>query len=541
MVDKNLERIMEREWQDVRKGFHYPQLPQPKLVDNIPNGSIDMKSLQIQVSQPFIEGFEEHDIEEDEAMNEALTHELTHFMKYPGSVLNVLRLQKTAQGLTDGNKVSALREAFTEAQTNIYLVNEKKHPATSRMRKAYGLPEEDHFGKLMYGLYQEVSGQDFGVTLTEEEQGIVSRLKDIDFLDKKRETNNFRKFVQTLKDYQPPQKNQEQDKQGSQGDGGESKEQSQGSSQGNPLDMFSENQIREGIRQFAQECNNPEEFEDIVKQVLSEGEEKGEPQDLAMTSGRKAGVGEGTMIVASSIYSALADNYTIPIRKKQLHKNGGLFPHSHEEFSVGDSIHEIDPFSAPGILPGITKKWKRKEGEVTSDFEDVPDSVIVIDNSGSMPDPRGEISVPILGATAISNAYLDNGSKVAVYNFGGQDYLLNFTKDKRKVHEQLRVYTGGGTTFNSRFLENTLKENEGEFDISVVSDMDISNVDRFVDTMLAIQQMHRIHLFYTDPHEGYVSFLREKFRDRENVTILPLTRKQDIEKVVMGELKRSVR
>ena len=80
-------------------------------------------------------------------------------------------------------------------------------------------------------------------------------------------------------------------------------------------------------------------------------------------------------------------------------------------------------------IPNLTKKWKRKEGEVTSDFEDVPDSVIVIDNSGSMPDPRGDVSVPILGATAISNAYLDNNSRVAVYNFGGQDYLLNFTKD----------------------------------------------------------------------------------------------------------------
>jgi len=42
----------------------------------------------------------------------------------------------------------------------------KKHPATARMRKAYGLPEEDSFGRLMYRLYQEVSGQDLGVEPT---------------------------------------------------------------------------------------------------------------------------------------------------------------------------------------------------------------------------------------------------------------------------------------------------------------------------------------------------------------------------------------
>jgi len=108
-------------------------------------------------------GFEEHGIVPEESLNEVLTHELTHFMKFPGNVLNVLRLQKSAQGIADGHKVSELRSAFTEAQTNIYMLNERKHPATAKMRKAYGLPEGDGFGKVMYGLYQEVSGQDLGV------------------------------------------------------------------------------------------------------------------------------------------------------------------------------------------------------------------------------------------------------------------------------------------------------------------------------------------------------------------------------------------
>jgi len=54
-----------------------------------------------------------------------LTHELTHFMKFPGNVLNVLRLQKSAKGIVEGPKVSELRTAFTEAQTNIYMLNEE--------------------------------------------------------------------------------------------------------------------------------------------------------------------------------------------------------------------------------------------------------------------------------------------------------------------------------------------------------------------------------------------------------------------------------
>ena len=97
MVNEDLKQTMNREWQKVRKSFHYPQLPQPKLVEDIPNGSMDMKSLEIMVSEPFIKGFEQHGIESEESMNEVLTHELTHFMKYPGSVLNVLRLQKAGR------------------------------------------------------------------------------------------------------------------------------------------------------------------------------------------------------------------------------------------------------------------------------------------------------------------------------------------------------------------------------------------------------------------------------------------------------------
>ncbi len=553
MTNESLRQTMGKEWQKVRKRFHYPQLPQPELVANIPNGSIDIKNLEIKVSEPFIQGFEQHGIENEEAMNEVLTHELTHFMKYPGSVLNVLRLQKTAQGLTDGNKASELRAAFTEAQTNLYMTQEVKHPATARMRKAYGLQEGDSAGRLLYGLYQEASGQDFGVELSEEEKGLVGRLRDIDFLDKGQETSNFRRFVQVMKDYQPPQQDKDGDGKGEgqgsgQGQGRNTNDPCSGS--GNGLEGFTENQIREGLKQFAQECSNPQDYEDVVKQILTENAERGEErQEQQQALGKRAGIGRSTTELADNFYTALAERYTIPIRKKQLHKNGSLYPHSHTPFEVGDSITEVDAFSTPGILPGITKKWVRKEGEVHGNEEAVPDSFIVIDNSPSMFESTGsEIISPsrriyshIVGATAISNAYLANGSRVAVYSFGSNDHLTNPTSDRKAVHSELRRYsTGGGTTFNPRFLEGVLRQNQGEFDISVISDMDISNLDAFVQSVLSIPQTHRVHLLYTG-NSGYVGHLRQTFGNKENVAILPLTSDSDIEKITMGELKKSVK
>ena len=548
MGDKDLEQIMATEWQEARKGFHYPQLPYPKLVENIPNGSIDISSMQIQVSEPFIKGFKQHGIQESEAMNEVLTHELLHFMKYPGSVLNVLRLQKAAQGITDGNKISELRQAFTEVQTNLYMVNEKKHPATAKMRKAHGLTEGDTFGRIMYGLYQEASGQDFGVKLAKEEKSLVDKLKEIPFSDKESELDNFREFARIMKDYQPPQQqNKDGSKQNKEGEGQEQR----GQGEGNNANMFTNNQLREGLRQFAQECDSPEEYQEIVSQVLQEKEKGEEREGFAPASGIHAGTDRGITLIASSLYSALAEKYSIPIRKRPLHKNGGLHPHSHKEFSVSDSISEVDPFSAPGILPGITKKWVRKEGEVHSDCEAVPNSILVVDNSPSMFQREGENhGVPpnqrvyphIVGATAIANAYLDNDGKVAVYSFGSRGYFVNFTREKDQVHEALRIYSlNGGTTFNPKFLEETLKQNEETFDISVVSDMEISNLDRFVSTVLGIPQTHRVHLLYTNPQSGHLSSLRETFGKSENVAILPITSDRDIPYIVMGELKKSVR
>ena len=572
MTDKNLRQTMSTEWQKVRKSFHYPQLPQPQLVDDIPNGVMDIESLEVRVSEPFINGLQEKGIEPEESLNEVLTHELTHYMKYPGSVLNTLRLQKSAQDIAEGDKISELRRAFTEAQTNIYMLNERKHPSTARVRKAYGLPEGDNFGRIMYGLYQEVSGQDlgvepkekglidkvqgvFGIKPTDEERSLIEKLRDIDYTNKEQETGNFRRFAQILKDYQPPQDKNKRDGKDQEGEGsGQSQGNGQGKScSGTGLEGFTDNQIREGLKQFAQECSNSKEYEEVVRQVLNESEEQGsQGQDQGQPSramGKRAGSGRGITQLANNFYTALAERYAIPIKKKPMHKNGSLYPHSHTSFEVGDEITEVDAFSTPGILPGITKKWVRREGEVHDNEEAVPDSFIVIDNSPSMfmasgnkvMSPEERIYHHIVGATAISNAYLLNDSRVAVYSFGSNDHLTNPTKNRELVHRELRRYSDdGGTTFNQRFLENVLRGSEEEYDISVISDMDISNLEDFVGSVLTIPQTHRVHLLYTE-NSGYVKKLRQSFGDRKNVAILPLTCERDIQQVTMGELKKSVR
>ena len=437
----------------------------------------------------------------------------------------------------------------TEAQTRLdMMVGKNLHPSAYKMAKACiaQKTQPSPSGDIMWGLYQEISEQDLGVKLNEQEKKLVEKLKHIDYTNKKQETDNFRKFAQVLKDYQPPQDQNKKDEEGQEGEQGKP-------CSGNGLDGFTDNQVREGLKQFAQECSNPNEYEEVVRQVLNEGEGQGgqgqEQGQPSQAMGRRAGSGRGITLLADNFYTALAEKYVIPIRKKPMHKNGTLYPYSHTSFEVGDPITDVDAFSTPGILPGITKKWVKKEGEVYGDNESVPDSFLIIDNSPSMFMPNGnEVIAPskrtyqhIVGATAISNAYLHNGSRVAVYSFGSNDHLTNPTKDRETVHRELRRYSSdGGTTFNSRFLEGVLKDSEGEYDISVVSDMDIRNLSGFIDTVLGIPQTHRVHLLYRE-NNGYVNQLRQSFGDRENVAILPLTCERDIQQITMGELKKSVK
>ena len=543
----SLAEIMEREWEDIRKGFYYPQLPKPTLVGTTPNASVSMESLQTEVNPAFIQDLTKYGIKESDALNEVLTHEVMHFMKYPGSVLNVLRLQKVAREYVDAEKACDLRTAYTEAQTNIAMVKDKKHPATIPMSRVFvQKADPSPYGNLMWGLFQEVCQTNLGAKLNKEQNSLVNKLKDIDYLNKEDELSNFSKFVQILKHYeeQQPQKsgrNKEGNRKGA-------------SCQGSGTKMFSPNQIREGIKKFAQECNNPSEFETILKEVLNEGQGQQTKPLPTGAAGILPGTDTGITLLAGNFYSALAEKYSIPVRKKPLQKNGSLYPDSHTSFSIGDSLHDLDPFSTPGILPGITKKWVRKEGETATNYEAVPHSMLIVDNSpsmfmrgneGSPASPATRVYQHIVGATAISNAYLDNNSKVAVYSFGSDDDLTLFSTDKDKIHKALTRYSAnGGTTFNAEFLETILKQSDHPFDISVISDMAISNLDTFITSILNIPKTHRIHLLYTNTASeatGYVTKLRNKFGSKDNIALLPLTTEQDIKKITLGELKKSIK
>lgn len=517
---QDLQNILEGEWQKVRKSFYYPQLPMPRLTDDVTNGTFNFENLQISINPNYIKKLQQEKCNENISVNAILGHETGHFVDYPGSILNLLRLHKVARESLDEQQAYAIRETFLNIQNNTNLVQNRNYKTLPPTLKVEAVKAQG-FNKIIFGLYQELWKKNLGVKLKRKEKALVKRLKEIGYLDKDRQKQNLKEFIEITREYLQQQEEKYKPK------------------DHNSARGFSENQIREGIRQFANE-SEPGEFEKIAEEVLKEIEqEKGEAvEEEQQVLMKGAGTEKGNLIIARNYYSALAENFSVPIRKKQMQKNGGLYPHSHEEFSMDDTMNDLDPYSSLGIIPGITQKWIKKEGEVTTNYFGIPDSLVVIDSSSSMPNPDDTISIPVLGATVIANAYLNNNAKVTIYNFSGDDIVIGPSKNKERIHKTIRTYQNGGTVFNADTIGDIVKKQDS-VDISVISDMKIHNLDEFLDYVSNLPNVHRVHLFYTN--SGNIEGIARELRQKENVAILPLHSQNNIKKITMGELKKSIK
>ncbi len=510
MESGKLHEIMKKEWGKIREDFYYPQLPPPRLTKEIANGRFSFNNLQIDINPDYVKKLAQEGCEEKVILNAMLGHEVGHFADYPGSILNLLKLHKVARESLNKQQAQVARGTFTNIQNNLNLLANRGYNTLIPSLRATS-KEVEGLEKLAFGIYQKLWNQDLEIKLNFKEKCLIRKLSKLNYLNKEKQEQNLRKFIKNTREYLEDLEGQEE---GGNGEGGIRE-----GADPNLASIFSENQIREGVKQFARE-SQPGKFEKTVKEVLGAGTEK------------------GNLIIAGNFYSALAENYSIPIRQRKMRKNGGLYPYSHKEFSMGDTIDDLDCFSSPGILPGVTQKWVKKQGEVMEENFGTPNSLIVIDSSESMINPDENISASVLGGTVIANAYIDNNSSVAVYNFSASDIVLKPSRNKEKIHQKIRTYQNGGTTFNPSIIEKIIR-NEEYMDISVISDMVINNLEEFHNYVSKIPNLHRVHLFYTNPH-GY-SDIPASLISKENVGILPLWSASHIRDITMGELRKSIK
>lgn len=531
MEEKRLQAIIEEIWPRLKRKHLYPEIPIPKIGkvhDPLDKGNekndgvgLEMKDKQMTINPAFLSTLNGKMAEEN-LIEALLDHGITHYTFCPWDFQTHLTLYAEAKKVM-GDKEAAKQAAnyFIDVIADTHCVKKRatEIPELHRNLKK-GTVEE-----VIASLYQRIWGIDLGISPSKKgDDEVVRRLARIPYLDRSRWPESIRKFARSLK----PLLILEQNEKEARGGKGESNPQGK-----HDLDHYSYEEIDQGLRDYAQKTMGLSEFKEVVEDFSAELKEMGYGIEGGMGRGRGAPIDADVLF-----YMKLAENYSIPLRRIPLEEAGTLHPHSHSPWEVGSPFQDIDIWTSFGkIMPGITQIWKKKEGKGRGKIEGAPDCLIIIDSSGSMINPRKNLSYAVLGAACVTNAYLRNDSKVAVYNFsdapmGGRD-VLDYTANREEVYRVLCKYFGGGTALDLEDIMPMIKRKK-ELDLFIITDMKITNLETLIGFFGKIQnRITAVHI----GENPYAARFEKAVEKRKNINIFTVKKKEDIPHIVLGSIR----
>jgi hypothetical protein len=533
MEEQNFQAIIEEIWPRLKKKHLYPEIPMPKVGEIPPSASedaepnegvgLEMKQKQITINTTFVSQLKEK-MPERRVIEALLDHGITHYTFCPWDFHTHLMLYAEAKKVvTDKELAKQVANHFIDVIADTYCVKKRftEIPELHRVLKK-GVVE-----KVITSLYQKIWGLDLGIPNSKTEkkgqEEIVRRLARISYLDRPRWPESVRKFARSLK----PLLIEEQKEQEARGGKGEANPQGE-----HDLSHYSLEEIDQGLRDFAKKTMALPEFRDMVEDFSDELKEAGYGMEGGMGRGRAAPIDADVLF-----YMKLAESYSIPIRKVPLEKRGFLHPHSHSPWEVGSPFQDVDIWTSFGkIMPGITQIWKKREGKGRGKMEGTPDCLIAIDSSGSMINPRKNLSYAVLGAACATNAYLRNDAKVAVYNFsdapmGGKD-ILDFADKREEIYRVLCKYFGGGTALDLEDLVPLIRGRKN-LDLFIITDMKITNLEALIAFFGQIQnRITAVHI----GENPYAARFQRAVEKRKNINIFSVKRKEDIPHIVLGKI-----
>jgi hypothetical protein len=531
--EKRYQTIIEEIWPRLKKKHLYPEIPTPKIGEVAASHSegeeqgepvgLEMKQKQITINSTFLSQMKEKMAEEG-VIEALLDHGITHYTFCPWDFHTHLMLYAEAKKVM-GDKELAKRVAnyFIDVTADTYCVK-KRFTEIPELHRALKKGEVE---KVIASLYEKIWGIDLGIsdpkTGKKTHEEIVRRLARIPYLNRSRWPESMKKFARSLK----PLLLEEQKEQEAMGGKGDSNPQGD-----HDLNYYSYEEIDQGLRDFAKKTMALPEFKDIVEDFSEELKDAGYGTEGGMGRGRGSPIDADVLF-----YMKLAESYSIPLRKIPMEKKGYLHPHSHSPWEVGSPFQDMDIWTSFGkIMPGITQIWKKREGKGRGKTEGSPDCLIAIDSSGSMINPRKNLSYAVLGAACATNAYLRNDSKVAVYNFsdapmGGKD-ILPFTENREEIYRVLCKYFGGGTALDLEDLV-PLIQGRKNLDLFIITDMKITNLEALIGFFGQIQnRITAVHI----GENPYAARFERAVEKKRNISIYTVKRKEDIPYIVLGKI-----
>jgi hypothetical protein len=531
MDEKRLISMIEEIWPRLRKKHLYPEIPMPKVgkahdpkgegIEKNDRVGLEMKDKQLTINPSFLSSMKGKMAEEN-LIEALLDHGITHYTFCPWDFQTHLALYAEAKKVM-GDKETAKQAAghFIDVIADTYCVKKRTTEIPELHRNLKKGPVEE----VIASVYQRIWGIDLGISSSKKvNEEVVRRLARIPYLDRSRWSESIRKFARSLK----PILIMEQEEKQSGGGKGDSNPLGE-----HDLNHYSYEEIDQGLRDYAQKTMGLSEFKEVVEDFSSELKEMGYGIEGGMGRGRGAPIDADILF-----YMKLAENYSIPLKKISLEEAGTLNPHSHSPWEVGTPFQDIDIWTSFGkIMPGITQTWKKKEGKGRGKIEGAPDCLIIIDSSGSMINPRKNLSYAVLGAACVTNAYLRNHSKVAVYNFsdapmGGRE-VLDYTANREDIYRSLCKYFGGGTALDLEDIMPMIKKKK-DLDLFIITDMKITNLETLIGFFGKIQnRITAVHI----GENPYASRFEKAVEKRRNINIFTVKKKEDIPHIVLGSIR----
>ncbi|MEM5881795.1 MAG: hypothetical protein QXJ14_03710 [Candidatus Aenigmatarchaeota archaeon] len=503
-----MKNILEKVWERERKELGFLPLKNPRIEKREGfTAYIDLRNKEIVIGKKFIEDLFNAGMNYEDIFKGICRHEGGHYRFHPYDVYTILlelyALKQYDEGKFGGKKAEDIRLFFDDVVDNMYqIVNSRDH-GLDRLYK--GMPpiyKQSRVMKLLCAYYSEMSGLDFGVSIQDLDNDLKNRLeklKKIDFLDRNNLTLNIRGFARLIVDLLDDKYIY--------------------TCEGIGLNLFDEEEMEKGLRKIAKEVS-PKDFEEIYKYVKVRCKH-GEDENISI----KANV---------EYYKTLAIQYPIKILGIPL-SNTVSYPEQMKEWEIGNELKKINIYRSFGkIFPGITKQWVDSSYKTYGDKKKIPDSIIVLDSSGSMINPKGSVSQALVAAFSIALAYLLNNAKVDVINFSNGATVKPY-KSAQSVFETLVIYKGRGTEPPYKELEELVKDNNK--DVTVITDgfegASNEDIERFMKVLSKIGKKNRVSFVYIAVNKDEY----EQLKKYDNILFHYVERNDDIASIILGDVK----
>ncbi len=500
-------------WPRVRQKHRWPELPTPQMGTIQAPVAMQMREKLITLNTATCDELAES--MPPEAVIEALLdHGVSHYTRCPWDFATHLQLYATAKAALGRRSLARLAtDSFIDVVSNTACVKDMETP----------LPEVYRHlgGGALQGALTALYSQIWGMQLHGSgDPALVRRLARIPYLDRQQWPQSLDRFVHLLRPLLEAE-----------GRGQHPQPPALGS---HSLESYSAAEVTLGLQAFAQQVDDIQQFSEIVQDFAREF--------AAMGYGNDGGTGVGPQVDAEALYyMQLARTYQLPVCGVPLERSGVLEPYSHAPWEASQPVHDIDIWTSFGkLLPGLSQVWKRRQGLVYGQREGTPDCLLVLDSSGSMPNPRTQLSEAVLGAACAAEAYLRREARVAVYNFSdalmGGTTVLPFTRDHQAIYEALCVYHGGGTSLRPRDLDALrLTVPRTTPDVLLITDMQLTNLDDVVEYLIGVKG--RITVIHIGENSATERF-RTATREHPRLQIFTVLERQDIPKIVLGQVRR---